>query len=124
MMWDDVLKPMLGKPYILNGRSRDGVDCLGLIVYAYREMGFDVSAIDKQYPENVTFKQFFADFRAATCPGSYSPGAIVLLRDANRTPVHLGIQSEEFAYHSVRGSCVQVLDTVENRRWYSLKCLN
>ena len=124
MMWDDVLKPMLGTPYVLNGRSRDGVDCLGLIVYAYQAMGFDVSAIDKHYPQNVAFRQFLSDFRAATEPGSCTPGAIVLLRDVNRTPVHLGIQGEEFAYHSVRGSCVQVLDTVENRRWYRLRCLS
>lgn len=124
MMWDDVLKPMLGKPYVLNGRDENGVDCLGLIIYAYRRMGFDVDSIDKQYPEHVTFKEFFVNFRDAALPGSDVPGSIVLIRDGNRNPVHLCIQGEEYTYHPVRGSVVQILDTVETRRYYKLKCLN
>lgn len=37
-----ICESMLGVPYVWAGESRDGVDCSGLVVYAYRQIGIEL----------------------------------------------------------------------------------
>lgn len=121
--WDDCLKPMLGLPYTLNGRADEGVDCLGLIIFAYRQQGFNVDFLDNKYSHEVSPLLFMRDFRRFTKPSKRRPGSIILVRDCNRAAVHLAIQGEEFAYHSDRFRGVCLLDTIDSRSYYDIEGL-
>lgn len=119
--WDNYLSQLVGAPYLLNGRTEKGVDCLGLIIFAYRSQGFNVDFLDNCYESEVSPLQFMRDFRRFTKPDAEGPGAIILVRDCNRAAVHLAIQGETFAYHSDRFRGVCLLDTIDSRSYYSIR---
>ena len=52
----ELIEHFLGIPYKHRGRTREGLDCWGLIKWIYKEMGYDLWDIEEEYDENWSFK--------------------------------------------------------------------
>lgn len=95
----------IGVPYLHQGRSRLGVDCVGLIIVVARQLGltdYDISG----YPRVPS-----GDFLRAECDrmmarisiASARPGDVLLLR-FRREPQHLALMTERGMLHAYAGS--------------------
>jgi len=51
----DIIKRYLGVPYKLYGRDMDGLDCYGLIINIYKEIGIELLDIEN-YPQDWALK--------------------------------------------------------------------
>ncbi len=86
----------LGTPWHHLGRSRHGLDCVGLVVMVCRALeisGYDVAT----YPREPKSSEFLAHFLAGggvrVALESALPGDLMLFREI-RYPCHVGIMSE------------------------------
>ena len=52
----ELIEQFLGIPYKHRGRTQDGLDCWGLIIWAYKKMGYDLWDIEEEYDKNWSFK--------------------------------------------------------------------
>ena len=58
---DSLVKKYLGIPYKMMGRDMNGLDCYGLIMSIYKDMGYDLFDISQNYNAGWSFegKNFF-----------------------------------------------------------------
>ncbi|MBI5872997.1 MAG: C40 family peptidase [Candidatus Omnitrophica bacterium] len=52
MTESEVRKKYLGVPFQHQGRSISGLDCYGLIINVYKDLGFELLDIEEDYPMN------------------------------------------------------------------------
>ena len=59
----EVIQKYLGVPYLLHGRTMQGLDCWGLIKLVYADMGHELIDIDDNYDEKwaLNGKNYFAE---------------------------------------------------------------
>lgn len=73
----------LGVPWVHQGRSRHGVDCVGLLVCAARELGLAAAAADVQgyarQPDGARLRAL-ADAHLTAAAYPLQPGQVVLMR--------------------------------------------
>jgi len=55
MTGQDIIKRYLGVPYKLHGRGMTGIDCYGLIISIYKEIGIELLDIEN-YPQDWALK--------------------------------------------------------------------
>ena len=82
------------------GRTRHGIDCIGLIIMVARELGlseFDTHAYERS-PDGVEFMAGFKEQMDYVRPGRDQQGDVIVLRD-QVLPCHCGIFVE---YRGVR----------------------
>lgn len=110
----------VGLPWLEHGRTRDGVDCWGPVVLAYREiLGIDLPLFDTISPDDPAAK---AATVAAELPewrlvGTPRPLDVALLAQGGR-PVHVGLYSgPRGILHIEQGgtSWIEALDKVLQR---------
>lgn len=85
MMWE-------GVPWRHQGRSRIGIDCIGLVIKVAHELdlsGFDTADYDRR-PDGVNFLAGFREHMDRVSPGAEQGGDVVVLRD-DRLPCHCGL---------------------------------
>lgn len=84
----------LGTRWIHQGRNRSGVDCVGLVVTALRDIGVEVADL-VGYRRVSDGLVFMNHIRSLTDPSEeIYPGLIGLFRDGTQ-PCHVGIFSEQ-----------------------------
>ena len=52
----EIVDKFLGIPFRHHGRSPAGLDCYGLIIAVYKELGYEVWDIEEEYDRNWSFK--------------------------------------------------------------------
>jgi cell wall-associated NlpC family hydrolase len=95
----------LGAPWVHQGRSRAGVDCLGLVACVARDVGADVGVDEREYAVRPDFARLAREFRARLRDvrrADPEPGDVLLFRDS-RYPGHLGIMATDGRFvHALR----------------------
>lgn len=98
--------------WVHQGRTRQGVDCIGLVVLAMRNAGLDLAAMinmpelpsyDRD-PNPELFKQVHLHFRPAQAP---APGVLVMFQfKGDKHPRHFGLVTDNgniiHAYATIR----------------------
>ena len=90
----------LGVPYLHLGRSRRGVDCAGLVVMAFKELGIEIAdrAVYSRQPFRNELENHTAlSFRRVE---TGEPGDIFLMSFAGRPTSHVGIFTGRTIIHS------------------------
>jgi len=87
---------LIGIPFKEHGRDRKGVDCFGLILLFYKELGFKID--DYQYKPDWfkgDYNFFLENYHkyAERIPENQMlmPGDAILFKDFNNCPTHIGI---------------------------------
>lgn len=97
-------RQLVGAPFRLQGRSRDGVDCIGVVVHA---LGLPVDAAPRDY--SLRYGEFgeiaaglgALGFRACR-EGAEAPGDVLVFRPGPEQ-LHLGISTGEGFVHADAG---------------------
>jgi cell wall-associated NlpC family hydrolase len=85
----DAARSYLGVPWVHQGRSRKGVDCVGLVVLAMRAIGID-APLSANYGRMQDYRQARRYLEQYCCRvGSAEPGDIVLFK--NSQTLHMAI---------------------------------
>lgn len=91
---------LLGTPFMHQGRSRYGVDCIGLVVLAAQRAGLDVSADQPGYPRDPNgLLQPALARRLVPVDGARQPGDVLLMRFAEE-PQHVAIWDGAMILHA------------------------
>lgn len=88
----DVARTYLGVRWRHRGRSRTGLDCIGLLVAVGRDLGLSVEDTDREYRKTPDIKLFLDMIRRQTVEGSMNyirTGSILMLRQGVY-PCHCG----------------------------------
>ena len=92
---------LVGTRFRLQGRDREGVDCVGLVELAAREAGLGVTA-----PRDYALRTSGADRVAAMIAAAGAartdkaePGCVLLMR-VSATQLHLGIAADDGVIHA------------------------
>ena len=94
-------RALIGTPWRHQGRSKRGVDCIGLVLLAAENAGLDlikVSGVDapRVYSRNADPKLYELVHRACTQTSALVPGCLLFFRfDSDRHPRHFGIYTDE-----------------------------
>ncbi len=98
---------MVGTPYVLGGESPGGVDCSGLVQYAYQQAGIRV-------PRTTT-----AQFRAGRPQRKVLPGDLLFFRtDATGAVSHVGIYAGKGRMIHASSGSGQVRKVDLNQRYW------
>ena len=98
---------MVGTPYVLGGESPDGVDCSGLVQYAYHQAGIRVP--------RTTIEQF----QAGQSQRQVLPGDLLFFRtDASGNISHVGIYAGQGQMIHASSSSGQVRKVSLNQRYW------
>jgi cell wall-associated NlpC family hydrolase len=82
----------LNVPWRHQGRSRRGIDCVGVVIMLAHELGlsdFDTTAYARS-PNGVDFLTGFKKHMDRVAPGEERPGDVVVMRDSV-LPCHCGV---------------------------------
>lgn len=107
----------LGVPYLHQGRSRDGVDCLGLVICLGWQLGFLAPGWDFRLYSRQPFRSLLETNVALLCrpaPGPL-PGVLAVIQFGPR-PAHLGIVTGPTIVHAC-GSRERVVEHGYRGRW-------
>lgn len=107
----------LGCPYHHQGRSRYGIDCAGLVVAAYRELGIELQDLPAygREPWRDGLRQT-VELNFSLVDGPAEPGDILLLR-VRREPQHLAIVTDTGIIHAY-ASVGKVVETRLDKHWF------
>lgn len=108
---DAWINDYIGLPYLSRGRTRDGVDCLGLVILVLHDVfGVEIANYLDEYDDAEDVAANGPAFEAsattwvAVLPGAERPGDVVLLR-RGKWPCHCGVVVEPGRMlHSERGA--------------------
>lgn len=91
----------LGVPYLHQGRSRSGIDCIGLIVRVARDLGLAVMDAPNytRDPEPEKLLGGLAAHLIPVPPGEAQPGDVALFR-IHQEPQHTAILTQDGMIHS------------------------
>lgn len=102
----------VGTRFKMRGRTKQGIDCVGLLIAAGRDAGLPLDDTDKQYlrtPDVELFKQMIRDQSRPGEINCIQMGSILMLRQG-MTPCHCGIAIKE-------GSVVNIVHaSMEHRK--------
>lgn len=85
---------LAGVPYVHQGRTLEGMDCVGVPLYGVEQMGYDVSAIPNRYRKNANHVRLL---HALQDSGFVKPGTLdgtpgqLLLFNVGGGPRHFGV---------------------------------
>ena len=118
MVLVDAARSLIGTPFRHHGRTRLGVDCVGLVVLA-RRLAFGISEDDCSYTTRPTSRQVMEKLSAhgTRVPiRSVTPGDVAVLRFGPFSS-HLGIVTPTGVVHSIPGPGVveHSRDVLSNR---------
>lgn len=89
----DAALSYVGTRFKMRGRTRSGIDCVGLLLVVGRDAGLDLQDTEKQYlrtPDAELFKQMIRDQSRPGEINCIQTGSILMLRQG-MTPCHCGI---------------------------------
>lgn len=92
----EIAKSLKGVKWVHQGRTRDGLDCAGLVAFVGHEIGsFNMKDVPSDYPRRPdgTFVSVFSKFLGRKSMKDMQKGDIVIFSQANH-PCHCGIVSE------------------------------
>lgn len=99
----EAARKYIGVPWIHQGRSKIGIDCVGLIVLSARDCGLDVPML-ADYGRSPNFSRVKRELmRFGSRVGFISPGTVVIYNSSHS--VHMAIASDN-------GRVIQSLSTV------------
>lgn len=105
------LETWIGTPYVHQGHSRDGVDCIGLVRAAYAEYAIDLSPYD--IPERAlkpNTRQLLRGLRTAfPSPASLTVGTVLGIRDHMTGACHVTL------YRAKMGKVYEVVEACRER---------
>lgn len=111
----------IGAPYMHKGRSRWGLDCIGLVVVVSRELGLCPGYTDPDYGSPPDPRLLQELLRGYLAPGSKEqPGDVLLFRFV-REPQHVAIRTSYGLVHSYE-RVGRVVHTRFDRAWRS-RCI-
>ena len=106
-------RSMIGAPFRLHGRDRRGIDCVGLIAFAFRESGLPTGyALRTADPAALTDILRARRFRPRR---AIKPGDVLLL-DAGPAQLHLGLWTGTSLIHA-DAALRRVVETPGAPRW-------
>lgn len=95
-------------PYVHHGRSPQGLDCIGLIFWVYRQIGLSIDHLDVPYSENDAhrptrvrqiLRQLAKTFDRLHPFDPLLDGDVVLIRNDGKDANHLGLFMEGRLWH-------------------------
>ena len=106
-------RSMIGAPFRLHGRDRRGIDCVGLVAFAYRESDLPTGyALRTADADAVTAPLRARRFR----PRRAIKAGDVLLLDAGPAQLHLGLWTGTGLVHA-DAALRRVVETPGTPRW-------
>lgn len=87
----DEVMTWMDAPWRHQGRSRNNIDCIGLVIKVAHELdlsSFDTADYDRR-PDGVDFLAGFREHMTRVLPGAEQGGDVAVLRD-DRLPCHCG----------------------------------
>ena len=107
--WKEKVRPRLEKGicFAHNGRTAEGLDCVGLLIWAYRECGFDIKEPEEtgRYPLNywknaspVLLLPALQRYASKIEPARMASGDILVFQSMSR-PAHVGILDDTQFWH-------------------------
>lgn len=106
----ELVRKYLGIPYVHMGRTMEGLDCWGLIILVYRDLGFELFDLDNyEFKWSHMGKNYFAEkvheaWERVTRPFMYDG---VLLQNEDHVCNHAGVYVGEgyFLHCCKKGVC-------------------
>lgn len=116
----DILSKYLGVPFKHEGRSLDGLDCYGLLVMVYRDMGIelvDMEHYDSDWSRrgsNFFIENYHLQWEQVITPRLFD---VVLFKDCKGLANHLGIVLTRYRFiHSLIHAGTAV-NNLNDRNW-------
>lgn len=84
---------LLGTPFLRHGRSKEGIDCLGIVLEMYRRAGIDVPDPLEHMPGDPLNEDIFADITQGSwreVVGGYRELDVIVFRDSQGR-LHVGV---------------------------------
>ena len=114
-----LLDKYIGIPYEHRGRTIEGLDCWGLVVMVYRDLGFELDDLnDYEVPSHLTGNDYFRNrdddsWRRVAIPSSYD---VVLIVNQKGIAYHAGMITPDHKYiHCAKNTGVAIV-SMENVR--------
>jgi len=121
----EVINKYLGIPYLNRGRTMEALDCWGLIIAVYKDLGFALPDTTEEYDEDWSWqgKDFFlttnySDWQKVLIPGSLD---VVLFQNSKGIANHGGIMLKNNRFlHACRAGVVigKLEDFIWKKRIY------
>ena len=115
--WIAEIRKWVGTPWLHQGRNHLGVDCIGLIICAARDLGlttFDTTAYGRAPDYDYLLQACEANL---TREVKAEPGHILVMR-LSRFPQHFGVLVEPGRIVHARGDTGKVVETVMPAVWW------
>ena len=116
----DILDKYLGKPYKHQGRNMSGLDCYGLVINVYEDLGYQLLDIDEDYSEDWNWKgknyfieNYYKQWEKVPHPNLFD---VVLFHNAKGIARHGGVVLSGYRFLHCCKQGVVVGDYRE-RRW-------
>lgn len=115
----EIINKYLGIPFIHQGRTLKGLDCYGLIIKVYEDLGFKLFDT-KDYNEDWSWKgkncfteNYYKEWEKVSTPTIYD---VIMFRNGKGICYHAGIVLEEgrFLHTSKAGT---IISRYEQREW-------
>jgi len=108
-------------PYQIGGRSRDGIDCWGLVWLFYKEqMGIEIPKYDDPYQTKSDYDLALYLMRCKKTNWQKvdepQNGDVVLAKDMSH-PIHVGIYKERNKMLNIRAQGTPVIEPLDGMEW-------
>ena len=120
---DCVFEDLLGIPFKLHGRDKDGFDCYGLVLEVYKRLGHNMVDLDRAYKENNEKDLDDNVYNITKCSGLKKTtekeyGNIILFYDNKGRVCHIGVflKRDDFIHCDGEGVHISKLSTYY-RKW-------
>lgn len=106
------IKKYLGVPYKLRGRDLSGLDCYGLLILAYKDIGIEIMDLEEEYTEdwswrgkNLFIENYHKDWNEVHESHPYD---LVVFRNLDGIPNHAGIMidGDKFLHTCLAGTVI------------------
>lgn len=114
-----VARSMIGIPFVHQGRTRQGLDCIGLIVLTASELGYGFEDYTKYepWPDGETIPRIFGSHAGTVEEGKMQPGDVLTFWTRKRGWInHAAILSEYGIIHTM-STVGRVVENGWDPRW-------